>query len=95
MKMIPQTSSLNRMPVTGSMTREPKIRFTVEEMVTTIPLASTIEVWLYTKRHGRRRIRSGGTYCAMVLRDVEDRLVVRYRMGMVLIPDVKIVVERI
>ena len=49
MKMISQTSSLNRMPVTGSMTREPKIRFTVEEMVTTIPLASTIEVWLYTK----------------------------------------------
>ena len=94
MKTISPTSSLNRMPVTGSMTREPKIRFTVEEMVTTIPLASTIEVWLYTKSHGRRRRRSGGTYCAMVLRNVEDRLVVRYRMGMILIPDVKIVVER-
>jgi hypothetical protein len=86
---------LNRMPVTGSMTREPKIKFTVEEMVTTIPLASTIEVWLYTKSHGWSRRRSCGTYCAMVLRNVEDRLVVRYRMGMILIPDVKIVVGRI
>ena len=89
------TSLLNRMPVTGSITCEPKIRFTVEEIATTIPLASTIEVWLYTRSHGRRGKQLGGTYRAMVLRNVEDGLVVRCRVGTILIPDVKKVVERI
>ena len=39
------------MPVTGSMTCDPKIRFTVEVTATAIPLASTIEVWLCTKSY--------------------------------------------
>jgi hypothetical protein len=45
-KTIPRTSLLNKTPVTVSMILEPKTRFTVEVMDTTIPLASTIEVWL-------------------------------------------------
>jgi hypothetical protein len=45
-KTIPRTSLLNKTPVTVSIILEPKTRFTVEVMDTTIPLASTIEVWL-------------------------------------------------
>jgi len=54
-KTIPRTSLLNKTPVTVSMILEPKTRFTVEVMDTTIPLASTIEVWLCTESYHRTR----------------------------------------
>src|SRR6267154_3953553 len=85
-KTIPRTSLLNKTPVTVSMILEPKTRFTVEVMDTTIPLASTIEVWLCRESYHRTRWKgSGRTYCPVVLRNVENRLVICYRVGIILL----------
>ena len=78
------------MPVTGSITCDPKIRFTVEVTATAIPLASTIEVWLCMKSYDWTGKHSEYTYCPMVLRNIEDRLVVCCRVGIILILGVRI-----
>jgi len=71
------------------MTCDPKIRFTVEVIATAIPLASTIEVWLCMKNYDWTGKQSGYAYCPMVLRNVEDRLVVCCRVGIILILGVR------
>jgi hypothetical protein len=68
---------------------EPKTRFTVEVMDTTIPLASTIEVWLCTELPSDKMEGSDRTHCPMVLRNVENRLVICRRVGIILLPDIE------
>jgi len=68
---------------------EPKTRFTVEVMDTTIPLESTIEVWLYTESPSDKMARSDRTHCPMVLRNIEKRLVICCRVGIILLPDIE------
>jgi len=43
------TSLFKSIPDTGSMTCEPKTKFTVEVKATAMPFRSTIEVWLCTE----------------------------------------------
>jgi len=73
------------------MTCEPKMRFTVEVTATAIPLGSIIEVWLCANSYDRIGKRFGCTYSPVVLRNVEDRLIVRCRVSIILILDVKMV----
>lgn len=40
-------SSLSMMPVSGSRTREPNIKFIVEVKATAMPFLSTTDVWLW------------------------------------------------
>ena len=88
-RTIPRTSLLNITPVTVSMILEPKTRFTVEVMDTAIPLPSTIEVWLCTELPWDEMERSDHTHCPMVLRNVEKRLVICCRVGIILLPDIE------
>ena len=79
-----QTPLFNNIPDTGSMTCEPKTKFTEEVMETAMPLSSTIELWLWAEVSPRPTSNDIKTHCPMICLYIEHRVVILKGMGGIL-----------
>jgi len=79
-----RASLFKSIPDTGSMTCEPKTKFTVEVIETAMPVWSTIELWLCAEVSPRPTSDRFETYSPMICWYIEHRIIIVGSVGSIL-----------